>query len=66
MPDVVPRRDTNARIGQDKTRNGFFRIQWLHVDALPFNRTRHLRNPWNFDREVKVCRDGGELEPSEC
>ncbi|CAG8537103.1 30393_t:CDS:2, partial [Racocetra persica] len=26
-------------------------------------RTRHLRNPWNANREVKISRDGTEVEP---
>lgn len=42
-----------------------FRLQWIKVAPLSFFRTRHLRNPWNGDREVKVSRDGTELEPSE-
>jgi hypothetical protein len=42
-----------------------FRIQWIKVGPLAFNRTRLLRNPWNADREVKVSRDGTEVEPSE-
>ncbi|KZT73940.1 hypothetical protein DAEQUDRAFT_362059 [Daedalea quercina L-15889] len=41
-----------------------FKIQWIRTDRLPFYRTRHLRNPWNHDREVKVSRDGTELEPT--
>ncbi|KAI9450446.1 YT521-B-like domain-containing protein [Lactarius psammicola] len=41
-----------------------FRIEWIRTDALPFFRTRHLRNPWNHGREVKVSRDGTELEPT--
>lgn len=41
-----------------------FRVEWLRTDRLPFHRTRHLRNPWNHDREVKVSRDGTELDPS--
>jgi len=41
-----------------------FKIEWLCTDRLPFYRTRHLRNPWNHDREIKVSRDGTELEPS--
>ena len=31
---------------------------------LPFQRTRLLRNPWNGNREVKISRDGTEIEPS--
>ncbi|KAJ3825375.1 YT521-B-like domain-containing protein [Lentinula raphanica] len=41
-----------------------FKVEWICTDRLPFFRTRHLRNPWNHDREVKVSRDGTELEPS--
>lgn len=40
-----------------------FTIEWIRTDRLSFQRTRHLRNPWNHDREVKVSRDGTELEP---
>ncbi len=41
-----------------------FEVEWIRTDRLPFYRTRHLRNPWNKDREVKISRDGTELEPS--
>ncbi|CCM03681.1 uncharacterized protein FIBRA_05825 [Fibroporia radiculosa] len=41
-----------------------FQVQWIRTERLPFFRTRHLRNPWNHDREVKVSRDGTELEPT--
>ncbi|CAA7262846.1 unnamed protein product [Cyclocybe aegerita] len=41
-----------------------FAVEWICLERLPFPRTRHLRNPWNHDREVKVSRDGTELEPT--
>ena len=41
-----------------------FAVEWISTRKLPFNRTRHIRNPWNHDREVKVSRDGTELEPT--
>lgn len=41
-----------------------FRIQWLSTERVPFHRTRGLRNPWNANREVKIARDGTEIEPS--
>jgi hypothetical protein len=41
-----------------------FKLQWLCTERLPFRFTRHIRNPWNHDREIKVSRDGTELEPS--
>lgn len=41
-----------------------FKIEWISTNRLPFYRTRGLRNPWNANREVKIARDGTELEPS--
>lgn len=41
-----------------------FKLEWLCTTRLPFYRTRGLRNPWNSNREVKIARDGTELEPS--
>lgn len=41
-----------------------FMIEWCSTQRLPFYRTRGLRNPWNANREVKIARDGTELEPS--
>ena len=41
-----------------------FRVEWISTDRLSFSRTKHLRNPWNHGREVKISRDGTELEPS--
>lgn len=40
-----------------------FQIEWISTTRLPFYRTRGLRNPWNANREVKIARDGTELEP---
>ncbi|UKZ92279.1 uncharacterized protein TrAFT101_007239 [Trichoderma asperellum] len=41
-----------------------FRVEWLSTTRLPFHRIRGLRNPWNSNREVKIARDGTEIEPS--
>jgi hypothetical protein len=41
-----------------------FRVEWISTSRLPFYRTRGLRNPWNANREVKIARDGTELETS--
>ncbi|PWY64476.1 hypothetical protein BO70DRAFT_375160 [Aspergillus heteromorphus CBS 117.55] len=40
-----------------------FRIRWLSTTRVSFHRTRGLRNPWNANREVKIARDGTEIEP---
>jgi YT521-B-like domain len=41
-----------------------FKIEWLSTEKLPFHRARGLRNPWNHNREVKIARDGTEIEPT--
>ncbi|KAM0721900.1 hypothetical protein Q7P37_002825 [Cladosporium fusiforme] len=48
--------------GQDLGRP--FKVEWVSTARLPFYRTRGLRNSWNANREVKIARDGTELEPS--
>ncbi|KAL0058745.1 hypothetical protein AAF712_014553 [Marasmius tenuissimus] len=40
-----------------------FTVEWICTDRLPYSRTRHIRNPWNDDREVRLSNDGHELEP---
>ncbi|OAP61809.1 hypothetical protein AYL99_04012 [Fonsecaea erecta] len=40
-----------------------FKIKWMSTDRLPFYRTRGLRNSLNANREVKIARDGTEIEP---
>ncbi|KAM0789909.1 hypothetical protein ACM66B_006750 [Microbotryomycetes sp. NB124-2] len=69
--------ERNARLGQiedrtEKPHSGNmsegwgkpFRVEWIKVARLPFSRTRHIRNQFNAGREVKISRDGTELEPS--
>lgn len=41
-----------------------FKIEWVSTNRVPFYRTRGLRNPWNANRDVKIARDGTELETS--
>ena len=55
-PDSVTESDTPATWGKP------FKIEWLSTSRLPFFRTRGLRNAWNANREVKIARDGTELE----
>ncbi|KAI0039786.1 hypothetical protein FA95DRAFT_1503717 [Auriscalpium vulgare] len=61
IADAVP---PSTEHGEEEVWGQPFRIQWVRTERLPFYRTRHLRNPWNHGREVKVSRDGTELEPS--
>jgi hypothetical protein len=67
-PNPAPDRSFEGRdMRDDGTGSAWdlsFRIEWIRTDSLPFFRTWHLRNPWNHGREVKVSRDGTELEPN--
>ncbi|PNS17697.1 hypothetical protein CAC42_3092 [Sphaceloma murrayae] len=67
-PDKIsPRRKTVSRAFEETTKQDWgkpFQIEWLSTSRLPFYRTRGIRNPWNANREVKIARDGTELEPS--
>lgn len=38
-----------------------FAIEWLQTVPLPFGVVKHLRNPWNENKSVRVGRDGTEL-----
>ncbi|KAI5466734.1 YT521-B-like domain-containing protein [Mariannaea sp. PMI_226] len=61
---VTSDKSSGAEDGSTKTWGKPFKLQWLSTCHLPFYRTRGLRNPWNSNREVKIARDGTELEPS--
>ncbi len=56
--------DDSAAASGGQTFGKPFKIEWLATNRLPFYRTRGLRNPWNANREVKIARDGTELETS--
>ncbi|GKT63638.1 YT521-B-like splicing factor [Colletotrichum tofieldiae] len=63
--DVSSRKSGNQEVdGTTKAWGKPFKLEWLSTARLPFYRTRGLRNPWNSNREVKIARDGTELEPS--
>ncbi|KEF62128.1 uncharacterized protein A1O9_00100 [Exophiala aquamarina CBS 119918] len=55
---------SNPSPGTPQTFGNPFKIKWISTDRLPFYRTRGLRNPWNANREVKIARDGTEIEPN--
>ncbi|KAK4144626.1 zinc finger CCCH domain-containing protein 45 [Dichotomopilus funicola] len=56
--------DGEAGTSEAKAWGKPFQLEWLSTTRLPFYRTKGLRNPWNSNREVKIARDGTELEPS--
>ncbi|RMJ08031.1 hypothetical protein CDV36_012371 [Fusarium kuroshium] len=62
--EVSSGKSNSAEETGTKTWGKPFRLEWLSTSRLPFYRTRGLRNPWNSNREVKIARDGTELEPS--
>jgi hypothetical protein len=39
-----------------------FSVEWESTRRVPFFRTRGLKNFWNAGREVKIARDGTEIE----
>jgi len=39
-----------------------FEIEWLSLKRIPFRQTTHLRNQLNENKEVKIARDGTELD----
>ncbi|KAM0791740.1 hypothetical protein ACM66B_004008 [Microbotryomycetes sp. NB124-2] len=40
-----------------------FRVQWLAISNVPFVATKHILNAFNANREIKISRDGTEIEP---
>ena len=62
--EVSSGKSAGAEDGTTQTWGKPFKLEWLSTIRLPFYRTRGLRNPWNSNREVKIARDGTELEPS--
>lgn len=56
--------DTDGATDASKAWGKPFKLEWISTNRLPFYRTRGLRNPWNSNREVKIARDGTELETS--
>lgn len=66
-PVMRSEKDLGDPTGRSTSETGYgipFRIEWRSTQAVRFYRTRGLRNPWNSNREVKIARDGVELEPS--
>ncbi|CAN6712811.1 unnamed protein product [Malus baccata var. baccata] len=40
-----------------------FKVKWLRLNDLPFQKTLHLKNPLNEYKPVKISRDCQELSP---
>jgi len=56
------RNESDANNGSQMPENTFT-VEWKSTKRLPFYYTRGMRNLWNSNRQIKVARDGTELEP---
>lgn len=57
-----PDLDSDELVGATKSWGKPFNVKWISTTKLPFYKTRGLRNSWNSNREVKIARDGTEVE----
>ncbi|KAF7198142.1 YTH domain-containing protein ECT1, partial [Pseudocercospora fuligena] len=46
----------------DNERSRPFQIEWQSVRRVTFQRTKGMKNSWNSGKDVKVARDGTEIE----
>ncbi|KAL4781159.1 YT521-B-like domain-containing protein [Aspergillus varians] len=60
--DQAPEEEQHQATAELQLIGNPFRVRWLSTERVPFHRTRGLRNLWNANREVKIARDGTELE----
>ncbi|PIN07912.1 putative signal transduction protein involved in RNA splicing [Handroanthus impetiginosus] len=63
MSSVGWRRDNIWSQGSGKNNpwGRTFKVKWLRLHDLPFQKTLHLKNPWNDFKPVKISRDCQEL-----
>ncbi|KAI3468826.1 hypothetical protein Pfo_025489 [Paulownia fortunei] len=63
MSSVGWRRDNIWSQGSGKNNpwGRSFKVKWLRLNDLPFQKTLHLKNPWNDFKPVKISRDCQEL-----
>ncbi|KAL8556986.1 hypothetical protein ACS0TY_004455 [Phlomoides rotata] len=63
MSSVGWRRDNIWSQGSGKNNpwGRSFKVKWLRLHDLSFQRTLHLKNPWNDFKPVKISRDCQEL-----
>lgn len=59
MSTVGWRRDNiwSQGVGKNNPWGRSFKVKWLRLHDLPFQRTLHLKNPWNEFKPVKISRD---------
>ncbi|KAF1818723.1 uncharacterized protein K489DRAFT_327218 [Dissoconium aciculare CBS 342.82] len=54
--------NNNNKAFDEKSPSRRFQVEWRSFQCVPFRRTKGMRNSWNDNKEVKVARDGTELE----
>lgn len=52
----------SAVTGESQAWGKPFKLEWLSTQRVPFARTRGLRNPLNANREIKIARDGTDVD----
>ncbi|KAG9287821.1 hypothetical protein G9A89_017416 [Geosiphon pyriformis] len=62
--DVGTVKHTSWTRVNESSLGGNFQVRWLKIGNLPFEKTVHIRNPWNDSKPVKISRDGQELPVS--
>ncbi|KAB8336970.1 hypothetical protein FH972_021274 [Carpinus fangiana] len=55
---------TTTSSDEAQSRGNPFRVEWISTRRVPFYRTRGLRNALNNNREIKIARDGTQVESS--
>ncbi|KAM7259711.1 hypothetical protein ACFE04_015452 [Oxalis oulophora] len=53
----------NQGTGRGNPWGSSFKVKWLRLNDLPFQKTLHLKNPLNDFKPVKISRDCQELPP---
>lgn len=53
--------DTTTPPRSHKQLSNMIRVEWLQTASLPFSAVKHMRNPWNDNKSLRVARDGTEI-----
>ncbi|CAO1623842.1 unnamed protein product [Parajaminaea phylloscopi] len=52
---------TEGHIQDEDPQSNPFKVDWRQTRPLPFSAVKHLRNPWNENKSLRVARDGTEV-----
>ncbi|PHH55986.1 Zinc finger CCCH domain-containing protein 45 [Ceratocystis fimbriata CBS 114723] len=59
-----PASHDQAQVDEVKALGKPFKLKWLSTRRVPFHHTKGMLNAWNGNRDIKIARDGTEIEPS--